>query len=124
MTFRQNAAYGISVEWEVKDIKPFTSPAALDAAFTNLAAAAQQYYGAAWTSRVQIKMLSNLSGGQPFALKVLRAAHAHGFTTILLARGAATRTPIPVGAHQYVTYVRGAQSGLYASPSAAPVRAR
>jgi hypothetical protein len=113
MTFKQNAAYGLSVEWEVKDIKPFTTPAALDAAFASLAASAQRYYGSAWRSRVQIKMLSNLSGGLPFALKVLRYAHAHGFTTMLLARGSATRTQIPPAAHAYVDYVRGAVSTLY-----------
>ena len=113
MTFQQNAAYGLSVEWEVKDIRPFTTAAALNAAFAGLAASAQRYYGSAWRSRVQIKMLSNLSGGLPFALKVLRYAHAHGFTTMLLARGAATRTQIPASAHAYVDYVRGAQSTLY-----------
>jgi hypothetical protein len=116
MTFQHNAAYRLSVEWEVKDIRPFTSPAALNAAFASLAASARRAYGANWQSRVQVKMLSNLSGGQPFALKVLRYAHAHGFTTILLARGAATRTPIPAAAHAYVDYVRGAQSGLYPNP--------
>jgi hypothetical protein len=65
---------------------------------------------------VQIKMLSNLSGGLPFALRVLRYAHAHGFTTMLLARGATTRTQIPASAHAYVNYVRGAQSALYPTP--------
>jgi hypothetical protein len=119
MTFQQNAAYGLNVEWEVKNIRPFTSTAALDAAFANLATAAQRYYGAAWTSRVQVKMLSDLPGGQAFALRVLRVARAHGFTTILLARGGATGLQIPTSAHAYVTYVRGARAGLYAPiPSA------
>jgi hypothetical protein len=113
-TFRQNAAYGLSVEWEVKDIKPFTSTTALNAAFASLAAAARRYYGPGWASRVEVKMLSNLSGGQAFALRVLKVAHAHGFTTIYLARGAATRTQIPASAHLYVDYVRGARAGLYA----------
>ncbi|WP_028642893.1 hypothetical protein [Nocardioides sp. URHA0020] len=114
MTFKQNAVYGISVEWEVKDIRPFTTKVALDAAFTNLAAAAQRAYGTGWQSRVQVKMLSSLSGGQARALKVLRSARAHGFTTIYLARGNAARVQIPASAHRYVTYVRGARSGLYA----------
>jgi hypothetical protein len=114
LTFKQNAAYGISVEWEVKDIRPFTRQAALDAAFTNLAAAAQRFYGPAWRTRVQVKMLSNLAGGPAFALKVLKVAHAHGFTTIYLARGTATRVQMPASAHGYVTYVRGAGSGVYA----------
>ena len=117
MTFKQNAAYRISVEWEVKDIKPFTSAAALNSAFASLAASAQRYYGSSWRSRVQVKMLSNLSGGQAFALRVLSYAHAHGFTTIYLARGGATSRQIPASAHAYVTYVRGARSGLYASPA-------
>lgn len=113
-TFRQNAALGLSVEWEVKDIRPFTTPAALDAVFAGLAASAQRAYGAAWRSRVEVKVLSNLSGGPAFALAVMRAAHARGFTTIYLPRGRATTVQIPASAHAYVTYVRGAQSGLYA----------
>lgn len=115
MTFQQNAARHVFVEWEVKDIKPFTSTAALNAAFANLATAAKRYYGSAWRSRVEVKMLSNLSGGPAFALRVLQVAHAHGFTTIYLARGAAARTQIPASAHAYVTYVRGAVGGLYAT---------
>jgi hypothetical protein len=51
---------------------------------------------------------------------VLQAAHAHGFTTIYLARGNATRYQIPASAHAYVTYVRGAAGGLYASPASTP----
>ncbi|WP_344046059.1 hypothetical protein [Nocardioides panacihumi] len=114
MTFKQDAARHLSVEWEVKDIKPFTSAAALNAAFASLAASAQRYYGAGWQSRVQVKMLSDLSGGQPFALSVLRAAHAHGFTTMYLARGTAIRVQIPASAHAYVDFVRGAAGSLYA----------
>ena len=59
-------------------------------------------------------MLSNLSGGPSFALKVLKVARAHGFTTIYLARGNATRVQIPASAHRYITYVRGARADLYA----------
>lgn len=114
ITFKQDAARHLSVEWEVKDIRPFTSAAALNAAFASLAASAQRYYGASWASHVQIKMLSDLSGGQAFALKVLSAAHAHGFTTMYLARGTATRVQIPASAHAYVDYVRGAAGTLYA----------
>ncbi|UDY24444.1 hypothetical protein [Nocardioides sp. Kera G14] len=112
-TFRQNAAYGLSTEWEVKNIRPFNAPAALNAAFANLASAARAAYGASWQRRVQVKMLSNLTGGQNFALSVLKVAHAYGFTTILLARGANTRSQFPVAAHQYVDYVRGAVSNIY-----------
>lgn len=112
-TLRQNAQYGLSVEWEVKDIRPFTKAATLDAAFANLAAVARQYYGAAWHSRVEIKVLSNLSGGQAYALKVLKHAHAAGFTTMLLSRGRTTGIQIPASAQTYVSYVRGARSGVY-----------
>ncbi|WP_026146023.1 hypothetical protein [Nocardioides sp. Iso805N] len=119
-TLRQNAQYGLSVEWEVKDVRPFTKAATLDAAFANLAALAKQYYGSAWHSRVEIKVLSNLSGGQKYALKVLKHAHAAGFTTMFLSRGRTTGIQIPASAQTYVTYVRGAHGGLYpAIPSAA-----
>jgi len=125
-TLRQDARHGLSVEWEVKDVQPFTTDAALNAAFANLAATAQKYYGAAWRSRVQVKVLSNLRGGQAYALNVLKHAHAYGFTTMLLARGKATRTEIPAAAQTYVNYVRGAAAGDYAyipSPTQnAPVR--
>ncbi len=115
-TLQQNARNNVSVEWEVKDIKPFTSTAALNAAFANLASNAQAAYGAAWRDRVQVKVLSNLSGGQKFALQVLQAAHAQGFTTIFLARGATTRTQtIPAAAQAYVDYVRGANAAIYPS---------
>lgn len=124
MTFQQNAAHGISVEWEVKNIRPFTTPAALNAAFADLAAAAQRYYGAAWQSRVHVKVLSNLPGGQFFALKVLRHAKAHGFTTIYLARGNATRLQIPAAAHGYVDYVRGASGTLYPNTWSNPGKPR
>lgn len=112
-TFRQNAAYHLSVEWEVKDVHPFSKAAALDAAFANLATAAQTYYGADWADRVQVKVLSNLHGGQKYALKVLKHAHLHGFTTIYLARGQATHSQIPASKQKFVTYVRGAQVGYY-----------
>jgi hypothetical protein len=112
-TFRQNAAYHLSVEWEVKDVHPFSKATALDAAFANLATAARTYYGAAWADRVQVKVLSNLHGGQKYALKVLKHAHDFGFTTLYLARGQATHAQIPASKQKYVTYVRGAQAGYY-----------
>jgi len=125
-TLRQDARHGLSVEWEVKNVQPFTTDAALDAAFANLASVAQRYYGSAWRSRVQIKVLSNLSGGRAYALNVLKHAHAYGFTTMFLARGKWARKQIPVSAQSYVNYVRGASGGLYAYlPSTtqnAPVR--
>jgi hypothetical protein len=132
-TFKQNAAYGISTEWEVKNIRPFNSAAVLDAAFENLRSAAQTAYGSGWQSRVQVKVLSNLTGGRAYALSILKAAKKYGFTTILLARGASTRSQIPVSAISYVDYVRGAVSNIYPStttsptstltPKAAPTRA-
>ncbi|WP_091119130.1 hypothetical protein [Nocardioides terrae] len=114
MTFQQNAARGLSVEWEVKDIRPFAKTAVLNTAFASLAASARRAYGSNWQNRVQIKVLSNLSGGQRFGLRVLKAAHAHGFSTMYLARGAATRHQIPASAHGYVDFVRGAAGTLYA----------
>lgn len=112
-TFRQDAAYGLSVEWEVKDVHPLTKAAALNAAFANLASAAKTYYGAAWAEHVQVKVLSNLHGGSKYALKVLKHAHKYGFTTFYLARGKATKTQIPASAQSYVTYVRGAAGGVF-----------
>ncbi|MFT4264711.1 MAG: hypothetical protein QM572_15105 [Nocardioides sp.] len=119
-TFKQNAAYGISTEWEVKNIRPFNSAGALDAAFANLRSAAQTAYGSNWQSRVQIKVLSNLTGGQAYGLSILKAAKKYGFTTILLARGASTRSQIPVAAISYVDYVRGAISNIYPSTVTSP----
>lgn len=113
-TFRQDAAHHLGVEWEVKDVHPFSTAAALDAAFANLATQAQTYYGAAWRSMVQVKVLSNLHGGQKYALKVLKHAKAHGFTTMFLARGGAVSSQIPASAQTYVDYVRGAVDGEYA----------
>ena len=127
-TFRQDAAAHLGVEWEVKDVHPLSKGATLNAAFNSLAASAQRYYGAGWRNWVQIKVLSNLHGGQKYALKVLKHAHKQGFTTIFLARGKTTRLQIPASAQSYVTYVRGAVGGEYpAVPSAvapAPVRVR
>lgn len=112
-TFKQDAAHGLSVEWEVKDVHPLSKGRMLNAAFDNLAAEARRYYGSAWASRVQIKVLSNLHGGQKYALKVLKHAHSRGFTTMFLARGKATYTQIPASAQRFVTYVRGARGGEY-----------
>ncbi|WP_300682317.1 hypothetical protein [Nocardioides sp.] len=119
-TFKQNASYGISTEWEVKNIRPFNSPAVLDAAFANLRSAAQTAYGSAWQSRVQVKVLSNLTGGRAYALSILKAAKKYGFTTILLARGTTTRSQIPAWAISYVDYVRGAVSNIYPSTTTSP----
>jgi hypothetical protein len=86
-TFRQNARVNLSTEWEVKDLHPITSDADLALYFERLADAAEAAYGSRWQRRVEVKVLSNLTGGLHYAKKVLRHAHAAGFTTIILPRG-------------------------------------
>lgn len=104
MTFHQNAAYGLSTEWEVKDLHPLTKDAQLKVAFANLAADARAAYGADWQKRVQVKVLTNLGGGLPYAKKVLRHAHEAGFTTMILPRGKARLSKI---SEPYITFRRG-----------------
>lgn len=88
-TFKQNAALGLSTEWEVKDVHPRTSEADLVTAFRRLAASARIAYGEHWQRRVQVKVLTDLGGGVAYARKICRHAHAAGFDTIILPRKAA-----------------------------------
>lgn len=104
ITFKQNAALGLSTEWEVKDLHPLTHEEHLEVAFSRLAADAQKAYGADWQKRVQVKVLTNLGGGLPYAKKILRHAHAVGFDTIILPRGKTRLTKLDL---PYVTYSRG-----------------
>jgi hypothetical protein len=102
--FRDNAAHGVGTEWEAKDLRPITNEH-LAAMFTQLARDAADAYGPDWQRHVLVKVLTDLGGGPPYALRVCRAAHAAGFDTMLLARGRARfRT---FRAHPEVTYVRG-----------------
>jgi hypothetical protein len=103
ITFDQNAKLGLSTEWEVKDLHPLTGDKQLTTAFARLAADAHAAYGADWQKRVQVKVLTNLGGGLPYAKKVLRHAHDAGFDTILLPRGTARLKRI---SEPYITYRR------------------
>lgn len=104
-TLRDNAALGLNTEFEVKDVRPFASLPILERAFHRLAVAAQDAYGDDWREHVTIKVLTNLSGGEAFALRVCKAAHGAGFNTMLLARGRC-RTHRYAG-KTYITWVRG-----------------
>jgi len=106
-TLADNAARKIGTEFEVKDLHPLTFNSTLEPAFVRLARAAAKAYGPKWRDRVVVKCLSDMSGGEAYALKVLAAAHKAGFTTILLARGSA-RYKTFAGFPQ-VTYVRGSR---------------
>ncbi len=105
-TFIQNAALGLDTEWEVKDLRPFTTKAALANAMRLLAADAEAGYGKDWQSHVVVKVLNTLSGGLRYALRVLKAAHAAGIPTMLLNH---RTTPVKIGPVRagYVDYVRG-----------------
>lgn len=102
--FRDNAAHGVGTEWEVKDLRPITDEQ-LAAMFAQLAQDAEDAYGPDWRRHVLVKVLTDLGGGVPYALRVCRAAHAAGFRTMLLARGRARFRTFRV--HPEVTYVRG-----------------
>lgn len=102
--FAQNAKAGIDTEWEVKDLHPLTSDAALEVAFRRLADAAKAAYGAQWQRHVTVKVLTDLSGGLDYALLICRHAHTHGFPTMILARGADVHTVID---EPFITYNRG-----------------
>jgi hypothetical protein len=101
---KDNAALGIRTEVEIKYLGPI-SKARLDAILRQLAADAEAAYGADWRAHAEVKVLSNLTGGVNYALRVCRAAHAAGFTTILLARGTARFRRFK--GRTAVTYVRG-----------------
>jgi hypothetical protein len=85
--FKQNAALGLNTEAEIKDLHPLATHANLVVAFARLAKAAELAYGPDWRKHVQIKVLTNLRGGLPYAMKILEHAHAAGFATIILPRG-------------------------------------
>jgi hypothetical protein len=105
-TFDDNHQLGLNTEWEVKDLRPFTTKAALDRAMELLAADARTAYGKHWQDHVQVKVLNTLHGGQKYALKVCKAAHKAGFTTMLLNHH---HKPVKIGPvrARYVDYVRG-----------------
>lgn len=105
-TFAQNARLGLNTEWEVKDIRPLAGRATLRRAMRLLASDAAYAYGTNWRQHVEVKVLNTLHGGLPYALKVLRAAKAAEFTTMLLNH---TGRPVVIGPvrARYVDLVRG-----------------
>lgn len=105
-TIRDNAKAGIGTEFEVKDWKGCTE-AEMNDVFARMATFAARAYGPHWRSRFNVKVLTNLSGGLPYALKVCRAAHRAGIPTMILARGKAVRETFRD--HPEVTYVRGSK---------------
>lgn len=104
-TLRDNARLKLNTEFEVKDVRPYDSLTLLERAFHRLAVAAQDAYGDTWRKHVVVKVLTDLSGGEPYALRVCKAAHSAGFETMLLARGKSRFSRFTD--KTYVTYVRG-----------------
>lgn len=104
-TFADNHAHGLGTEFEVKDVRPLDTSAILSAAFERLATQAEQVYGEDWRKHVIVKVLTNLSGGEAFALDVCRHARENGIPTMLLVRGRC-RYKRYTG-HTEVDYVRG-----------------
>lgn len=100
-----NQRQGRNTEVEVKDVHPWDTPAILDARMAELAQTAAEVYGPNWRRHIVVKVLTNLGGGIPYALKVCRAAHRHGIPTMLLARGRARF--LRFRNHPAVTWVRG-----------------
>lgn len=101
---RDNAAHGIGTEVEIKSLEPITD-GQMDAIMAQLAADAAAAYGANWRHHVIVKVLTNLAGGLPYAMKVCRHAHHHQIPTMLLVRGRDRFRRFPN--HHAVTYVRG-----------------
>ena len=104
-TFADNHHHGLSTEVEVKDVRPWATPEILDRAFARLVRHAQAVYGDGWRDHVVVKVLTNLGGGEAYALKICAAAHAHGIPTMLLVRGRC-RFKTYAGREE-ITYVRG-----------------
>lgn len=92
------------VEWEVKDLHPYTSRARLDEYMDHLVHSAQKVWGEDWQAHVVVKVLTNLRGGKPYAMHVLRAAHWAGFQTMVLPRGEWARKPLN---KPFITWNRG-----------------
>jgi hypothetical protein len=102
--FRDNHLCGLGTEFEVKNIAPIYDAELADA-FKRLAVSARHVYGDGFRDHVTVKCLTSLAGGEAYALRVLAAAHAAGFKTMLLARGKC-RFKSYAG-HTYLSYVRG-----------------
>jgi hypothetical protein len=100
------ADFDQSYEWEVKYIPGVTNPE-LRAAMRLVAVLARRRFGPDWVHdrRLVVKVLTDLAGGERYALRVCAAAHEVGIPTMLLVRGKA-RAKTYAG-HDEVTYIRG-----------------
>lgn len=88
------------VEVEAKDDHRFT----LAETWQRLADDAHQAWGEDWQQHVVAKVLTDLSGGLPYAFAVCEAAHAAGWPTMILPRKGARLKRL--GA-PFITYNRG-----------------
>lgn len=102
--FKDAAKLGQSVEAEVKDWRPYTSPIELKAIMSRIARHAQAAYGPKWAERVNIKFVSTMAGGLTYSLAICRAAHGEGIPTLLTVRGKDRFNRFKD--HQEITYVR------------------
>lgn len=94
----------LGTEVEIKFLGPI-SQARLEAIMVQLAEDAHAAYGADWKHYVVVKVLTCLTGGTAYALKVCTAAHAAGIPTMILARNGARFNRFTN--HHEVTWVRG-----------------
>jgi hypothetical protein len=92
------------VEWEVKDLHPYTSKARLDEYFEQLKLDALAIWEDDWQKHVVVKCLTNLAGGIKYCKHVLKAAHRAGFDTMILPRGEHVHQVIN---KPYITWNRG-----------------
>lgn len=101
--FIDNHRAGLGTEWDVKNVAPWATPEILDDAMGRLARHAEAAYGPNWRKYVNVKVLT--TWGLPYALKICRAAHAHGIPTLLSVRGKHRFNRF--AGHEEITYVRG-----------------
>ncbi|GAB7004420.1 hypothetical protein JCM18899A_18930 [Nocardioides sp. AN3] len=100
LIFKAAKQRGVRIEVEAKDDRRFTRPST----WLDMAADAQRVFGDDWAQHVEMKVLTNLSGGLAYALKVCAAAHAAGWPTMILPRGSARLRRLNA---PYITLNRG-----------------
>lgn len=94
-SLRTPDGYGVrTMEQAFRDAKRYGQSVEVDAKFQctaddchRLADLARKVFGEEWQQRVIVKTLTTLPGGYAAASQRLHAAHAAGFTTLLLLRG-------------------------------------